>query len=132
MPARHRDTETAQHLFCLIFVDVHAMVYPLRVPGALQHDAVQTRDPGFLLPVSFSAKEATGVPHLRSNATRCIACGTHNHHHFAKPGAIFLQASINVCTDPTEPWNISRSALLSSISTMRSTPFAPITTGTPT
>ena len=49
-----------------------------------------------------------------------------------RSGAIFLQASTRPFTAPADFSNISRSAPVSSISTMRSTPFAPITTGTPT
>src|SRR6202795_5020096 len=50
----------------------------------------------------------------------------------SKSGAIFLQASTRPCTAPTDLSNASRSLPASSISTMRSTPFDPITTGTPT
>src|SRR6266849_3268893 len=50
----------------------------------------------------------------------------------SRSGAIFLQASTRPCTAPTDLSNASRSLPASSISTMRSTPFDPITTGTPT
>src|SRR6202158_3537827 len=50
----------------------------------------------------------------------------------SRSGAIFLQASTRPCTAPTDLSNASRSLPVSSISTMRSTPFDPITTGTPT
>jgi hypothetical protein len=49
-----------------------------------------------------------------------------------RSGAIFLQASTSPCTTPTDLSKASRSLPASSISTMRSTPFDPITTGTPT
>src|SRR5262245_55079870 len=47
-------------------------------------------------------------------------------------GAIVLQASTSVATACTDLSNIARSVPLSWISTMRSTPLAPITAGTPT
>src|SRR5690606_1089562 len=47
-------------------------------------------------------------------------------------GAIFLQASTSVCTDCADFSKASRSPPFNSISTTRSTPLAPITTGTPT
>ena len=47
-------------------------------------------------------------------------------------GAIFLQASTKPSTDCTDFSNMPRSAPLSSISTTRSTPLPPMTTGTPT
>ena len=50
----------------------------------------------------------------------------------SKSGAIFLQASTRPCTAPTDLSNASRSLPASSISTIRSTPLDPITTGTPT
>src|SRR6266571_8024073 len=50
----------------------------------------------------------------------------------SRSGAIFLQASTRPCTAPTDLSNASRSLPASSISTTRSTPFDPITTGTPT
>src|ERR1700688_1077889 len=50
----------------------------------------------------------------------------------SRSGAIFLQASTRPCTAPTDLSNASRSLPVSSISTMRSTPFDPITAGTPT
>src|SRR6266849_4671142 len=50
----------------------------------------------------------------------------------SKSGAIFFQASTRPCTAPTDLSNASRSLPASSISTTRSTPFDPITTGTPT
>src|SRR3569623_2092062 len=50
----------------------------------------------------------------------------------SRSGAIFLQASTRVCTASTDLSNPSRSLPERSISTMRSTPLAPITTGTPT
>jgi len=45
--------------------------------------------------------------------------------------SIALQASIKPRTEATDLANIAASASSSSISTIRSTPFAPITTGTP-
>src|SRR6266478_5320946 len=51
----------------------------------------------------------------------------------SRSGAIFLQASTRPCSAPTDLSKASRSLPPpSSISTMRSTPFDPITTGTPT
>src|ERR1700722_12465145 len=50
----------------------------------------------------------------------------------SKSGAIFLQASTRPCTAPTDLSNASRSLPASSISTIRSTPLDPITTGPPT
>ena len=50
----------------------------------------------------------------------------------SRSGAIFLQASTRPCTAPTDLSNASRSLPASSISTIRSTPFDPMTTGTPT
>src|SRR5207248_3073932 len=50
----------------------------------------------------------------------------------SRSGAIFLQASTSLCTAPTDFSNASRSLPASSISTIRSTPFDPMTTGTPT
>ena|SRR5690349_22287285 len=50
----------------------------------------------------------------------------------ASCGAIFFAASIRPFTDSTDFKNIWRSAGLRSISTIFSTPAAPITTGTPT
>ena len=50
----------------------------------------------------------------------------------ARCGAILTQASLRPCTAATELSNIFCSLLLRSISMMRSTPPAPITTGTPT
>src|SRR6266404_9352084 len=50
----------------------------------------------------------------------------------SRSGAIFLQASTRPCTAPTDLSNASRSLPASSISTTRSTPFDPITAGTPT
>src|SRR5690606_17591642 len=47
-------------------------------------------------------------------------------------GAMAMQASQRPCTDSTDLSNIFCSALFSSISMTRSTPPAPITTGTPT
>ena len=49
-----------------------------------------------------------------------------------RSGAIFLQASTRPSTAWTDFSNMARSAPLSSISTTRSTPLPPITTGTPT
>src|ERR1700736_7061127 len=57
---------------------------------------------------------------------------TDGHQRPSRSGAIFLQASISPCTAPTDLSKASRSLPASSISTMRSTPFDPITTGTPT
>src|SRR5581483_10437054 len=48
----------------------------------------------------------------------------------AKLGAIFLQASISVFTAAADFSNAARSLPERSISTTRSTPFSPITTGT--
>jgi len=53
-------------------------------------------------------------------------------HHLPRSGAIFLQASTRPSTAAADFSNMPRSAPLSSISTMRSTPLAPMTTGTPT
>src|SRR5439155_3382905 len=50
----------------------------------------------------------------------------------SRSGAIFLQASTRPCTAPTDLSKASRSLPANSISTIRSTPFEPITTGTPT
>ncbi len=52
--------------------------------------------------------------------------------YFARSGAIFMQASTRPRTASTDLSNIAFSAPLNSISTMRSTPFEPSTTGTPT
>src|SRR6516225_6597410 len=52
--------------------------------------------------------------------------------HFPRSGAILLHASMRLCTACADFSNIARSALLRSISTIRSTPLLPITTGTPT
>ena len=49
-----------------------------------------------------------------------------------RSGAIFWQASTRAFTALADFSNSARSALVSSSSTMRSTPLAPITTGTPT
>src|ERR1700730_14332475 len=57
---------------------------------------------------------------------------TDGHQRPSRSGAIFLQASTSPCTAPTDLSKASRSLPASSISTMRSTPFDPITTGTPT
>ena len=51
---------------------------------------------------------------------------------FPRSGAIFWQASTRPFTAPTDLSNSRAPAPLSSSSTMRSTPLAPITTGTPT
>src|SRR5947207_12104431 len=50
----------------------------------------------------------------------------------SRSGAIFLQASTGPCTEPTDLSKASRSLPERSISTTRSTPLEPITTGTPT
>ena len=66
------------------------------------------------------------------HAIRAATCGLEPFDHFARLGAILMQASTRPCTAATDLSNMTRSALSSSISTMRSTPLAPSTTGTPT
>src|SRR5215213_1781778 len=64
---------------------------------------------------------------------QCFLCWrTRAKAQFARSGAIFLAASISPCTALTEFLNWAFSSPSSLISTMRSTPPAPITTGTPT
>src|SRR5205085_2462547 len=63
---------------------------------------------------------------------RSIRAGLKSDQRPSRSGAIFLQASTRPCTAPTDLSKPSRSLPASSISTMRSTPFEPITTGTPT
>ena len=53
-------------------------------------------------------------------------------HYLPRFGAIFRQASTRVATDSADFSNMVRSAPLSWISTIRSTPLEPITAGTPT
>ena len=52
--------------------------------------------------------------------------------HFASSGLIFLQASTRPVTEATDFSNMAFSSAANSTSTMRSTPFSPITIGTPT
>src|SRR3982074_2001652 len=54
-----------------------------------------------------------------------------SHRHLPRFGAIFMQASTRLDTDSTDFSNMARSAPFNWISTMRSTPFDPITVGTP-
>ncbi len=75
----------------------------------------------------FSVHTAEDRPHLAD--LRPIA---ERNQRPKRSGAIFLQASTKPCTAPTDLSNASRSLPASSISTMRSTPFDPMTTGTPT
>ena len=106
--ARHRHAEFSQNRLGLIFVDIHD-----DVPRAFRRrSAVRASWPDLY--------------HAGGQTQRW------QRSYFARLGAIFLQASTRVSTAPTDLSNIVRSAELSSISTMRSTPRAPITTGTPT
>jgi len=52
--------------------------------------------------------------------------------HALAPAVIFLAASTSERTEATDLSNIAFSSALSEISTTRSAPLAPITTGTPT
>ena len=67
-----------------------------------------------------------GLPARAAGAPR------NDRHHLPRLGAIFLQASTRPSTACTDFSNMPRSAPLSSISTTRSTPLLPMTTGTPT
>ncbi len=98
-----RSAELAQNGFGLIFVDVHR--------SSILMVAAPRRPP----------KGAEQRP-LR------VGCAAG----YAKAGSSALLAAISVCTEATDLSNICRSAASSDISRTRSTPFAPMTTGTPT
>src|SRR5690606_7152479 len=75
------------------------------------------------------------IPVLRVPDQRCgLPAAPHPEHqtYFFRSGAMFLQASTSCSTDDADLSNISRSFAERSISTTRSTPLPPITTGTPT
>ena len=118
---------------------------PLPRPPAWICDlTAQTEPPSFFAASTASVTEkagspcATGTPNF---ARTCFAWYSWMFIRRAPPrglcylpncGAILLQASISVRTAVTDLSNISRSAPVNSSSITRSTPLAPITTGTPT
>src|SRR3954468_5670125 len=106
--ARHRHAELPQHRFGLIFVDVHRC---------------SLTSPGYDAACSASARD--GAPLVPDRHGR-------SGHHVPRFGAILMQASTRLDTDSTDFSNMARSAPFNWISTMRSTPFDPMTTGTPT
>src|SRR5436190_23270684 len=74
-----------------------------------------------------------GVAWLHYNSEILDSAARFRDGHYAPScGAILEQASIRPFTDSTDLRNMARSAALRSISTIFSTPLAPITTGTPT
>ena len=79
-----------------------------------------------------------GNPELAKNRLTLILVDIHRECfppvsiYFARCGAILMQASIRPFTESTDLSNIARSVASILISTTRSTPLAPITTGTPT
>src|SRR5215470_17744975 len=114
-----RHAELGEQRLGLIFVDIHCG---------------RSRNP---FAVNFA--EFTPISGLayhipsRLQGPRISSAGLHySNHRPSKSGAIFLQASTSPCTAPTDLSKASRSLPASSISTMRSTPLPPITTGTPT
>src|SRR5262245_50583252 len=130
MPARHHHAEFAQHRLGLIFVDIHGASSPaaclLSVCGAAAY--IMPRVSG--QPIHLRHHQLIGrlPPNFPSNNNALSKA------YLALPrfGAMLMQASTRVFTAAADLSNMARSALLSWISTMRSTPFAPITTGTPT
>src|ERR1700704_937799 len=90
-----------------------------RVPDAVQREAYQ---------YAWLAKAGRNRP--RGFTLRGVRDTAHRH--LPRFGAIFMQASTRLDPDSTDFSNMARSAPFNWISTMRSTPFEPITVGTPT
>ena len=143
-PSRDRHAELPQQRLGLIFVDVHLDV--LRpagrtilawtistisagqdIPAGGSRSAVTSRCPCQRW-VSAPEFRNTGRTRIRSERYRMAVADQPS----SRSGAIFLQASTSPRTAATDLSKASRSLPASSISTMRSTPLAPITTGTPT
>ena len=115
---RHRHAETSQHRLGLVLVDVHGV-------GSLAPRTRRVAGP--------RASLTSGVPDRSARQSmRAQRSGTGSIQLFPRSGAIFWQASTSDFTAAADFSNSLRSALVSSSSTMRSTPFAPMTTGTPT
>ena len=115
--ARHRYAEFRENRFALVLVDVHAAPPSPSCPAKAGHPVRDDRT------CRTQPSVFTGSPAF---------AGDDGKHYFPSVGAILLQASTSVRTAVTDLSNISRSAPLNSSSITRSTPFAPITTGTPT
>ncbi len=115
---RNRHAEFRENRFALVLVDVHAAsLEALLVGWAKARSAEPTALKTGRARFSLLTREKLSPPY-----------GSY----FPSCGAILLQASISVRTAVTDLSNISRSAPVNSSSITRSTPFEPITTGTPT
>ncbi len=99
------------------------------------HGGLARRRPGEPKPApGLNTGSDLGVgahPRDQAGARHCREAGTHGHRDQPVIG-IFLTTSTRSRTAPTDRSNSALSSWFSSISTMRSTPPAPITTGTPT
>src|SRR5882724_5826670 len=127
-PARDRHAEFVQQRLGLIFMDVHLDALRTLVRS------IWNSHPFLRLAyhtTGTATKTAPEIGNAEDRSVRSSADGQRDQRP-SKSGAIFLQASTRPCTAPTDLSNASRSLPASSISTMRSTPFEPITTGTPT
>ena len=116
-----------------------AITTPFREDGAVDHEFL-ARHASWLVDHGSTAIIALGS--LGEGATlsfaeksqllRTLVDAVGDRHAPPRLGAIWLHSSTSPLTDSTDFVNICRSLVLSSISTIRSTPFPPITTGTPT
>ncbi len=106
---RHRHAEFPQNGFRLVLVNIHD------APPVVAVDVVGE---------VFGSPNAKPVSAQDGRALQGTAQ--------LRFGAIFMQASTKPPTESTDLSNIACSAPVSSISTIRSTPLAPSTTGTPT
>src|SRR5215813_3845886 len=93
MPARHRHAEFPQHRLGLIFVDVHADLYVSRMQG--MHASLRS--------ARKFGRSALLAPRAAALRPRL------DHPHFARFGAIFLQASTSVATASADCSNMARS-----------------------
>ena len=124
--ARHDHPEFPEHRLGLVFVDIHGASSPtatLRIMSVpigytLFQEHPETQSTATPTPIS---------PDFTSGIKRLTVA-----YRLPRLGAMVMQASTRVFTAAADLSNIERSALLSWISTIRSTPFAPMTHGTPT
>ena len=118
LAARHRHAEFPEHRLGLVFMDVHG-----RIPAGVRW----TRSSRTRFLAQFLASR------LNARLLRyrgALPCGSLVLHPF-KAALMPWQASMRLFTEATDFSNIAFSSLFSSISTTRSTPAAPMTTGTP-
>src|SRR5579872_4903713 len=126
---RDGDTEFAEQGLGLIFMDIH-----LDVPRTLDRGEFWQFVPAFPLAYHIPKKlqpelrQKSEMPKIEDRSWAKAS----QHQRPNKSGAIFLQASTRPWTAATDLSKASRSLPASSISTIRSTPLPPITTGTPT